>query len=72
VKPRTMTSGANALPDKPENPHDTVRAIAWQDGRLVLLDQRRRPCASICVWIHPRPPRPSGLVSVYLAFMGEI
>jgi methylthioribose-1-phosphate isomerase len=38
-----MTSGANTLPDKPESPHDTVRAIAWQDGRLVLLDQRLLP-----------------------------
>ncbi len=28
---------------KPENHHDTVRAIAWQDGRLVLLNQRLLP-----------------------------
>jgi len=38
-----MTSGANALLDKPENHHDTVRAIMWREGRLVLLDQRRLP-----------------------------
>ena len=29
--------------DKPENHHDTVRAIMWREGRLVLLDQRRLP-----------------------------
>ena len=28
---------------KPATHHDTVRAIAWQDGRLVLLDQRLLP-----------------------------
>ncbi|MGH8511032.1 MAG: S-methyl-5-thioribose-1-phosphate isomerase [Gammaproteobacteria bacterium] len=33
----------NAIPDPTETHHDTVRAIAWQDGRLVLLDQRLLP-----------------------------
>ncbi|MGH8508168.1 MAG: S-methyl-5-thioribose-1-phosphate isomerase [Gammaproteobacteria bacterium] len=29
--------------DKPESPHDSVRAIDWREGRLMLLDQRRLP-----------------------------
>ncbi|MGH8534452.1 MAG: S-methyl-5-thioribose-1-phosphate isomerase, partial [Gammaproteobacteria bacterium] len=44
-----MTSGANALLDKPENHHDSVRAIGWQDGRLVLLNQRRLP--AVCEYL---------------------
>ncbi len=31
------------LLDKPKSLHDTVRAIGWCEGRLVLLDQRRLP-----------------------------
>ena len=37
------------MPDQSETHHDTVRAIAWQDGRLVLLDQRRLP--AVCEYL---------------------
>jgi methylthioribose-1-phosphate isomerase len=30
---------------KPERAHDTVRAVSWEDGALVILDQRRLPAA---------------------------
>jgi methylthioribose-1-phosphate isomerase len=30
---------------KPERAHDTVCAVSWEDGALVILDQRRLPAA---------------------------